>query len=50
MKTILILVILCCNTQKDDVYQYETKNLKTNQTGDLYCQSKYNVGDTVIIK
>ena len=50
MKTILVLVILCCNTQTDNGYQYEAKNLKTNQTGDLYSQVKYNVGDPVIIK
>ena len=49
MKTILVLVILCCNSQTESGYKYEAKNLTTNQTGDFYSQAKFNVGDTVKI-
>ena len=50
MKTILVLVILCCGSQTQNGYKYEVKNLTTNQTGDLFSNVKYNVGDTVIVK
>ena len=50
MKTILVLVILCCNSQTESGYKYEAKNITTNQIGDLYSQTKYNIGDTITIK
>ncbi len=50
MKTILVLVILCCDLPTDNGYKYEAKNLQTNQTGDFYTQAKYNKGDTVKIE
>jgi len=50
MKTIIVLVILCCNSQSESGYKYEAKNLTTNQTGDFYTQVKYNEGDTVRIE
>ena len=49
MKTILVLVILCCGSQTQNGYKYEVKNLTTNQTGDFYSQAKFSVGDTVTI-
>jgi hypothetical protein len=49
MKTILVLVILCCNSQTENGYKYQVKNITTNQTGDFYSQAKFNVGDTVKI-
>lgn len=50
MKTILVLVILCCDLPTDNGYKYEAKNLQTNQTGDFYTKVKYNEGDTVKIQ
>ena len=50
MKTILIFVILCCNSQTENGYKYEAKNINTEQTGTLFSSVKYNEGDTVIIK
>ena len=47
MKTILVIIILCCNTQTDSGYQYEAKNVETNQVGNLYSVERYNEGDTV---
>jgi len=47
MKTLLVLVIICCASQKDGVYTYEAKDVKTNLTGQLHSEVKYQEGDTV---
>lgn len=47
MKTLLLLVIICCSSEKDGVYTYEAKNLTTNDIGQLHTMTPYNVGDTV---
>ena len=50
MKTVLVMIILCCNAQTDNGYKYEAKNLTTNQTGTLFSEVKYDVGDTIRIE
>jgi hypothetical protein len=50
MKTLLILVIVCCDLPTDNGYKYEAKNTQTNQTGDFYTTVKYSEGDTVKIE
>jgi len=50
MKIGLLLLVLCCYSQNDGVYKYETKNLKdTTQTGTLYTKLKYTEGDTIML-
>ena len=50
MKTLLILVIVCCDLPTENGYKYEATNVNTNQTGSLFSSVKYNVGDTVKIQ
>ena len=50
MKTLLILVIVCCDLPTENGYKYEAKNTQTNQTGNLYSLEKYEIGDTVKIQ
>lgn len=50
MKTLIVLVILCCNSQEQNGYKYEAKNITTDQTGVYFSTVKHNEGDTVIIR
>jgi len=49
MKTLLVLVIVCCASEQEGQYVYEAKNLNTNEVGTLHTQSKYEIGDTLRI-
>lgn len=50
MKTLLLLIVICCGSEKEGTYVYEAKNLATNEVGKLYSGVKYNVGDTLTIQ
>jgi hypothetical protein len=49
MKTILILIILCCSSESENGYTYEAKDLTTNQEGIFHSQTKHNIGDTIVM-
>jgi len=45
MKTLLLLIVICCGSEKEGTYVYEAKNLATNEVGKLieYCYGYYVV-------